>query len=175
MAYLLAPICLLSGCREASVGSLGAPAESSSSVQTSNGTLVGETGSNPAAATVPSSEGSAGKDALVGRWVLRQVQTGTDLPRAARPGQTTLSIQGGFLFAVDACSQQIQAPVTVGQSTLKLADGIYGGGFAGSPDHPCGDPEAVDFWNDSTTFEWKVVQSRLVVSSNSMTLLYGVG
>lgn len=175
MAYLLAPICLLSGCQGASVGSLGAPDQSSSSVQTSSATLVVESSSQAAAATSPSSEGPDDEHALVGSWVLRQVQTGTDLPRAALPGKTTLLIQGGFLLAVDACSQQIQAQVTVGQSTLTLTNGIYGGGFAGSPDHPCGDLKAVDFWNDSTTFKWKVAQSRLVISSDSMTLFYGLG
>lgn len=128
VAYLLAPICLLAGCKGGSESSLGAPDQSSLSAGTSSSSPISEARSDAAASVPPSSDESAREEALIGRWVLQQVQTGNDSPRSARPEQTTLSIRGGTLFTDDACGQELQAQVTVNQSTLKLTGVIYGGG-----------------------------------------------
>ncbi len=176
VACLFAPICLLSACDGVSAArSLGAPQQSASSAGTSHATLTSEASRLATSPVRPPSDDSASENAVTGEWVLQQVQIGNGLPRSARPGQTNLSIQRGILFTVDACAQQLQAQLTVDRSTLTLSGVIFGGGFHGSPDHPCGDPEAVDFWNNRTTFEWKVVQSRLVVRSESTTLIYKTG
>jgi len=81
----------------------------------------------------------------------------------------------GDPVTVDACAQQLQAQVTVERSNLKLTGGIYGGGFAAGQGHPCGDPEAVAFWNTIGTIRWESVHSRLVVHSDFMTLTYKKG
>jgi len=176
VACLFAPICLLSACDGVSAArSLGAPHQSSSSAGTSHTTLASEASRHATSPVLPPSDDSASEKAVTGGWVLQQVQIGNGLPRPARPGQTSLSIQRRILFTVDACAQQLQARVTVDRSTLKLTGVIFGGGSYGSPGHPCGDPEAVDFWNNRTTFEWKVFQSRLVVRSESTTLIYRTG
>lgn len=175
VAYLLAPMCVLSGCHGASEArSPGSPDQTWLSAATSDRPLA-RVVPGDAAPAPPSLNDSTRQEGLLGRWVLQQVQIGNHSPQLARPGQTSLSIRGGLLVANDACGQQIQAQVTVDGSTLQLADVVFGGGFPAASDHPCGDPEAVEFWNTSRTFEWEVDRSRLIVKSESMTLTYRVG
>lgn len=177
LAYLVVPVSLLIGCRVAG-GSTGAPTDHSlmaAPLASSITSLAIEPSRSASLPILRSSGGVATEEALAGRWVLQQVQTVDGVDRGSRPGQTTLTIEKGTLFAVDACSQQLQAQVAVDRSTLTLNGGMYGGGFGEVSGHPCGDPEAVAFWNTRGTIRWEIVHSRLVVRSASMTLTYSKG
>lgn len=124
----------------------------------------------------PSPNTLSGQEVLTGSWVLQQVQIGRSSPRSARPGKTTLSIQGDILHTYGTCGQQVQAHVTVHGSSLELAEVIYGGGGAPAPGSLCGDTEAVAVWNNTgSAFRWAVDESRLTVKSGSATLTYGFG
>lgn len=170
VACLLVSVCLFAGCRAAG-GSPGAQDQSAASSGKSISSSAGKANRGDSVPVPPSTNDSAIGE-LAGEWVLQQVQLGSGSPRSAHPGLTTLLIHGGTLFAVDACSAQLQAQLTVDRSTLQLTGGIYGGGFGGGVGHPCGDPEAVGFWNTNGTIRWAVVHSKLIVTSNSMTLTY---
>lgn len=108
VAHLLVFICLLCGCHGA-----GASDQPSSSAGTSNRTLASKASNDAAASVLSSTDDSANEQSLIGRWSLQQVQVGNGPRRPARPGETNLYIRSGTLMTFDACSQQLQAQVTV--------------------------------------------------------------